>query len=213
MLTFVSLLLLGVASQENPSRADVYAIYSQMMSTPPASSQNDRYVIAATTRLPLGSVQQPPCNTPPPAYAARWAEVLDDFNARRDKPAALMQLLTISKPYIFLTPEEESRFKSARSSVLDLLSILPSSVGPSGQPGVATARTSSSPPLDPKFQGVTDIFSLGDVYFSKDRTLALTGITTWCGGLCGSSQWRIYEKLPNSSWVSVRPERDCAVLF
>ena len=63
--------------------------------------------------------------------------------------------------------------------------------------------------LDRRFQEINEIFTLGDVYFSNDRTLALTGIATWCGALCGSAQWMIYEKLSDGAWVKVRLERDC----
>ncbi|HLK64694.1 MAG TPA: hypothetical protein VKU19_14715 [Bryobacteraceae bacterium] len=52
----------------------------------------------------------------------------------------------------------------------------------------------------PEFQGVTDVFTLGDVYFSKNGRLALTGISSWCGGLCALELWKVLTKLPSGEW-------------
>jgi hypothetical protein len=57
------------------------------------------------------------------------------------------------------------------------------------------------------FRGVTDIFRLSDVYFNQRGTLALTFISTDCGGgLCGSFQWKVFEKLEGTwrerDWVT-----------
>ena len=41
---------------------------------------------------------------------------------------------------------------------------------------------------------------MADVYFSKNGRLALTAVSTWCGGLCGQHQWKVLEKLPTGAW-------------
>jgi hypothetical protein len=41
-----------------------------------------------------------------------------------------------------------------------------------------------------------DLFRLGDVYFNKSHTLALTAISTYCGPLCGQWLWKVFEYLP-----------------
>jgi hypothetical protein len=51
-----------------------------------------------------------------------------------------------------------------------------------------------------QFRGVTDIFRLSDVYFNQRGTLALTFISTSCGDLCGSFQWKVFEKLNDGMW-------------
>jgi len=47
---------------------------------------------------------------------------------------------------------------------------------------------------------VTDFIRLTDVYFDQGRTLALTAFSTWCGGLCGHNQWRVFEKDASGRW-------------
>jgi hypothetical protein len=54
---------------------------------------------------------------------------------------------------------------------------------------------------------VTSIFVLSDVWFSKDGTLALTGIAD-----SGSSQWKLFEKNADGKWVNVFPARECRMV-
>jgi hypothetical protein len=53
---------------------------------------------------------------------------------------------------------------------------------------------------DRRSRGVTDVFTLSDVYFNRRQTLALTAISTWCGDLCGLHQWKVFEKLNTGKW-------------
>jgi hypothetical protein len=52
----------------------------------------------------------------------------------------------------------------------------------------------------PQYEGVTDIFTFSDVYFSKNGRLALTALSSWCSGLCGQHQWKVFEKLSTGEW-------------
>jgi hypothetical protein len=54
---------------------------------------------------------------------------------------------------------------------------------------------------DDRFRGVSDYFTLSDVYFNQAGTLALTALSSWCGGLCPQSQWRVFEKADNDRCV------------
>jgi hypothetical protein len=54
----------------------------------------------------------------------------------------------------------------------------------------------------------TDLFWLGDVYFNQTHTLALTAISTYCGNLCGSMTWKIFEKSSTGQWEE-RPWVTC----
>lgn len=49
-------------------------------------------------------------------------------------------------------------------------------------------------------QGATDIFSVGNVYFDRDRTIALTYLASVCGGLCGKFTWRVFERNKDGNW-------------
>lgn len=51
---------------------------------------------------------------------------------------------------------------------------------------------------------VSDFIQLTDVYFDHGRTLALTALSTWCGGLCGHHQWRVFEKDAEGRWQERR---------
>jgi hypothetical protein len=198
MLRLVGILLIIVSvagaypQGANDSRqADVYAIYSALMSNPPMGSQNPTYAILALTRPAMApAIYGPgqPCITPRPEQATRWTEILADYKARVDKPPTLLRQLNIAKPYILISQEEAAAFRAVHP-VLQLPSRNP-------QP--------PAPPLDPKFDGVTSIFALSDVWFSKDGTLALTGITDF-----GSSQWKLFEKNADGKWVNVGPARGC----
>ncbi len=109
-----------------------------------------------------------------------FAETLADYQRRKDTPATLERALNITKPYQLLNRDEAKEF----AELHDL------------RPG---------PKAKPKelFQKATDLFGLTDVYFNGDRTLALTGISTYCGPLCGGYQWKVFEKT-NRGWEERR---------
>ncbi len=102
-----------------------------------------------------------------------------DYERRKENPRELKPSFSIRKPYVLLSADEVKAFVKQR-----------------GQWPAATT--------DPRFQGVTDMFTLSDVYFNQRRTLALTGIGTWCGDLCGSYHWRVFEKVDNDKWEERR---------
>jgi hypothetical protein len=81
-------------------------------------------------------------------------------------------MFSVPKPFVLLTDDEVKAFIEERGM----------------------QRTSQKPP-DERFRGVTDLFRLTDVYFNPQRTLALTQISTWCGGLCGLREWKVFEKV------------------
>ena len=189
----ILIMIAGAVQQPTPAdalrRQDVYAIYSTMISNASSSNRIDSspvFAIAATTKPAMAYDSTPyPCIVPPQEYANRWTEVLTDFNARRDTPLALERELKLSKPYVYLNPDEVSGF-------------------------VNPQRTTPSQPLAvPAGQERKGVFTLSDVYFNKDRTLALTGVSFWCGSMCSSSHWEIYEKSSDGTWKEVRPSRNC----
>jgi hypothetical protein len=156
---------------------DVYAIYSLMLTNPQTShgpDDNERYLIAATT---VPGTPREPCVLPPKAREADFQDVLMDFERRKSTPRELKPAFSIPKPYVLLSADEFGEFVKERS------------FGRIGKT-VPSAR----------FQGVTDVFRLSDVYFNPRRTLALTAISTYCGGLCGLFQWKVFEKSAAGMW-------------
>ena len=163
---------------------DAYAIYSLMLTNPKTShgpDTNPRYLIADTT---VPGVPETPCVAPPADRRGDFQEVLADYAKRKKTPRVLKRALSIRKPYVLLNAVEAEAFAKSRM-----------------QPQVPT-----DPPqvADDQFKDVADLFRLGDVYFNQDRTLALTSVSSWCGGLCGLWRWRVFEKLESGAWV----ERD-----
>ena len=165
------------ANPPDPDREkDVYALYSLMLTNPRTShgpDNNPRYLIAATT---APGTPSEPCVRPPKDREADFREVLEDFESRKATPRQLKRELSIPKPYVLLTPGEVKAFVDERAL------------------GNPTGRS------DERFGGVTDLITLTDVYFNPRRTLALTAISTWCGGLCAYYQWKVFEKLESGKW-------------
>lgn len=74
--------------------ADIYAIYSLMMTDPTnhVSSTDDVYVIADMTRP---AVPAEPCVFIPPQYSAAYQEILNEYHRRKDKPVNLERAFNI----------------------------------------------------------------------------------------------------------------------
>jgi hypothetical protein len=126
------------------------------------------------------------CDAPPPGYEDRWQEILLDFRSRSDAPVPLRRELKITKPYIFLTEAESVALKSAHSSI--------------------------NAPIVPneQFGGAIAVVSLSNVYFNRDRTLAVVRISSSCGMLCGEGQRKVYEKTA-TGWSEVTGGARCVV--
>jgi len=181
MFRFACVILLGAVALGLPQEInyadfervkDIYAIYSLLLTNPKTShgsDDNERYLIAPTT---VPGNPRIPCVRPAKEREGDFAEVLADYNRRNATQWQLKPMFSIPKPYLLITEGEVKAFIEER-------------VWP--KPGRA--------PADDRFRGVTDLFRLSDVYFNTRRTLALTAISTFCGGLCGLTEWKVFEKV------------------
>jgi hypothetical protein len=160
------------AASTDPERdKDVYTIYSLLLTNPKTShgsDDNERYLIAPTTIPGYPSI---PCVRPPKERNGDFAEVWAEYQRRKTIPTELKPMFSIPKQYVLLTDDEVKGFIDERG-----------------------IRRSQKPP-DERFRGVSDLFRLTDVYFNPRRTLALTAISTYCGGTCGMAEWKVFEKL------------------
>lgn len=146
-------------SPDSEREKDVYLIYSLMLTNPRTShgpDNNERYLIAATT---APGRPPEPCVIPPKEREADFRDVLADYEHWKGKPRELKPAFSIRKPYLLLNADGVKTFMKER--------------WPTPEPKLPDAR----------FRGVTDIFTLSDVYFNQRQTLALTAISTWCGSL------------------------------
>ena len=151
---------------------DVYAIYSLMLTNPQTSHGSDDNERYLIRMFTAPTSPQEPCVRPP---AEREAEMCTDYERRKTTPRQLKPAFSISKPYVLLSADEAETFIQSRMP----------------KPGQA--------PIE-RFKGVTDLFTLSDVYFNKRGTLALTGISTLCGFNCGLFQWKVFERLSSGKW-------------
>jgi hypothetical protein len=171
----------GFQKEANPADSarekDVYAIYSLLLSNPNTShgpDHDERYLISATT---VPGIPEQPCVRPPKEREAEFRDVLVDYERRKSTMRELKPALSIAKPYELLDANQVNEFIKDRS------------LSPPGK------RVPN-----PRFQGVTDLFRLSDVYFSPRGTLALTAISSFCGSLCGFHQWKVFEKRATGKW-------------
>jgi hypothetical protein len=168
------------APADSAREEGVYAIYSLMLTNPQTShgaDTNERYLIAAIT---APTSPQDPCIRPPKERETEFEEARTDYERRKTIPRQLKAELLISKPYVLLSSEDATKFIQSRM-------------------GRASQNESNE-----RFKGVTDLFTLSDIYFNERGTLALTGISTFCGGLCGLFQWKVFEKMDSGKWEERR---------
>jgi hypothetical protein len=168
------------ASADSEREKDVYAIYSLMLTNSVVNARNDRYLIEATTIPGFPAI---PCVQPPKERNGDFREVLADYERRKAKQRQIKPMFSVSKQYLLLTADEVN-------PIIEREPYLPLYGQSSG---------------DERFRDVTHLFRLTDVYFNPRRTLALTAISLWCGGMCGRHDWKVYEKLDGKweprSWV------------
>lgn len=167
-------------------KSDVYAIYSLMMTDPKTShgeNNNVVYLIADTT---VPGVPRQPCGRVPPEYQHAFDEVMADFNARKNNTATLVPAFNISHPYKLLNASDVADF-------IELHTL---------------GRTPYIKNTDELLRKTPDLWRLTDVYFNGNHTLALTAISTFCGGLCGMMSWKIFEKTEDGAWKE-RPWVTC----
>jgi len=166
---------------------EVYLIYSLMLTDPKTShgpDNNSLYLIAASTST--GRPPQP-CVVPPKEFVADFSEVLADYELRKGKSREIKPLFSIRKRYQLLSADEVREFRNDHRLSL--------------QPKASGAR----------WLGTTDLFTLSDVYFNRSHALALTGIGTWCGALCGSYHWEVFQKTAVEKWEE-RPWVGCTTV-
>jgi hypothetical protein len=174
-------LCLGQADPEqaDPEQADregdTYSIYSLLLTnlqTSHGPDGNPRFLVVDTT---VRGVPERPCFDRRSLGKSRIAEILSDFDERKNRRQKLKRELVIAKPYELLTESEAAQFRKPGAGVL--------SRG--------------------RYSGVTDLFSFSNVYFDKARTLAVAQVASWCGNVCGLWQWTMLEKQRDGSWKQV----------
>jgi hypothetical protein len=146
-----------------------------MLTNSMAAAKNARYLIDPTT---VPGFPEIPCVRPPIERNGDFREVLADYERRKATQRQIKPMFSVPKPYVLLTADEVNPIIQQ-------------------QPSLDRYGQSST---DERFRGVTHLFRLTDVYFNPSRTLALTAISPWCGGMCSQHQWKVFEKLDSGKW-------------
>jgi len=168
-------------------RQDMYAVYAQIMSNPPTSFGNDMnttYVIQAMT-----IAKAPKSPTPPDG-------VLAEFLAKFGQPC-------VEPPAQYQGRWNEilAEYNAGAPSIpLERLMNI-------AKPYVLVSNEGASTPIP----GVRDFFRLTNVYFNRNRTLALAGVGSSCGTLCGHFEWLIFERTTGSGWQKVPLIKSCSI--
>jgi hypothetical protein len=173
-------------SADSEREKDVYTIYSLILNNPFTNhgpDHNERILIAATTAT---HGPQEPCVVPPKERERPFREVRADYERRKEQSRELKSAFSIRKPYLLLKADDVTAFMKER--------------WPTPTPEAKVP--------DERFRGATDVFTLSEVYFNPRRTLALAEVSSWCGGLCGMHQWRVFEKSNTGKWEE-RPWVTC----
>lgn len=153
------------AAAEERAR-ETYRIYSLLLTKPRTShGPDDNPRYLIAATARVEPFLQAPCVSPPKGREAEFADVMADFERRKGERMPLKRKLAVAKPYELLSEAEVAAFQAA-----------------------ADRRSE-------RFKGVTDLFSFTGVYFSKSGRMAMTAMSSWCGGLCGQAQWRVFEKV------------------
>jgi hypothetical protein len=155
---------------------DVYAIYSLMMTNPVTShgpGGNQRLLIADVT---MPGEPEGPCVKPPKERFADFQLVMEYFEVRKGTQRRLERKLSIETAYEYLSVDEVEQFQQERFPK---------------KPGTTRSQ---------RFRGIIDVFTFSDVYFNPSRTLALTAMSSWCGGRCALYRWMVFEKNSAGTW-------------
>jgi hypothetical protein len=127
------------------------------------------------------------CLEIPPDHAADFREIRADFDRHKNTTRKVPKSLSTSKPYVILDP-------NVAKEVLK------------------SALLSDAPIIRERFPGAQHLWLFSDVSFNQKRTVALVHVDSWCGGLCGLSNWIAFEKGNEGVW-QMRPwARACVAI-
>jgi len=204
--TLLPVLAFLVLSQSLPvalaQSSDAYAIYSGLIEKSPAvrtgpgnvPTEDEVYLIESTTATGRTTELASACVQVPAADTAAFAEILADYNARKNNSVTLTRQFTFAKAYQLLPTKEIDQF------LKDALDATPQ-VLPAG-----FARPVNRNPLYVKSKKV---FRLGDVYFSANRSFAMVYFSVFTTPMDGSGGWHAFRKSANGKWEENRSWATC----
>jgi hypothetical protein len=121
------------------------------------------------------------------------AQIFSDFEQHKNTPVRLKRALSLSKPYIFLSPQQAGEFESLNQF----------------------AKIQTDPPSIPTvnpYSGAHDLIWLSDVFLDQSKRVAMVYVSARCGGLCGLWGWHILEKSSSGRWREIPTARCSATI-
>ena len=149
-------------------------------------------------KLGSGTFEPKDALKPPVADADRFKEMLADFEIRKDTAVSLDRSFSLDKPYLLLPEVEIQHFLDEGSRSTPQYHL----------PG--TAVPANSNPLYPRAKYV---ILLGDVYFSKARSLAMTYAANWSTNTRATAIWMVFRKTAGGRWEPVADPWETPILF
>lgn len=191
-------------SQENskhPREArdstETYAVYSAILANPPLSHHDDNtmYAIRDTILASQDRIEAPKtaCAEIPEVSSESLAQIVSDFEQHKNAPVRLKRALSLSKPYVLLSPQQAGEFESWNQS----------------------PRIQTDPPslraVNP-YSGAHDLIQLSGVFFDRFKRVAMVYMSARCGTLCGLWGWHILEKRSSGRWQEITTARCSATI-
>jgi hypothetical protein len=180
------------ANQPAESQKDNYAVFSAIISQTNAQSGGTYLIQDRTMRREL--FYQFGCLQAPSGEDASRTEIQADYESRKNSTTVLTNEFTLSQPYQLLSITEVDNF------LADALKALPTSVPPGKKPPLNT---------NPLYQKSKSIIRLGNVYFNKSRTRALTSIDIFETENNFDFSWLVFRKSESGQWEPDRSWRTC----
>ncbi len=150
--------------------ADTYSVYEAALANPiwDHSDNHRPYFIASATGQTYGVEGPEQCVSAPESEQQRFREAVQDYNGQKGKVFRVEDRFTLDRPFRLINEDQQRQ--------------------------ISDKLFRGTPPKDPSLKDATDIITVGNVAFSKDRSLAMVVISNYCGGLCGGEKWRIFKR-------------------
>jgi len=180
------------ANQTAESQKDNYAVSSAIISQTNAQSGGTYLIQDRTMRREL--FYQFGCLQAPSGEDVSRTEILADYESRKNSSTLFTNEFTLSRPYQLLSTTEVDSF------LTDALKALPTSVAPGKKAPLN---------MNPLYQKSKSIIRLGNVYFNKSRTRALTSINIFETENDFDFSWLVFRKSDTDQWEPDRSWRTC----
>lgn len=158
--------------------SDAYEVYAVLLPKEGEFwSKSKLILIQQETEKEIGPIQQKKCFQADDRFQAKYAELLDDYNAKNNQSWLLESRLQIEKPYRIIPQSKLGR----------------------------VSRSEFWQQMEKRFPDSFGYLTVSAVGFNKERDEALVEMSHACGNLCGGGRYHILLK-SKAGWTDVNPQ-------